>query len=85
MWLTEYGAPTGSGEGAVDEARQATLIRDGVVAARRWRWVGPLFVYSYRDSSEDPTDREANFGLVRRDFSPKPAWDAYRSAVVGAH
>lgn len=84
VWLTEYGAPTGSGEGAVDEARQATLIRDGVVAARRWQWVGPLFVYSYRDSSEDPTDREANFGLVRRDFSPKPAWDAYRSAVVGA-
>lgn len=76
IWLTEVGAPTGTSPDAVSEARQADIVTAAVTAAPSWAWTGPTFLYSIRDAGSDGGDREQNFGLLRRDFSPKPAWTA---------
>jgi hypothetical protein len=77
IWGTEYGAPTfGAG---ISEAAQAQLVAAAYREWSKWDWSGPLFWYSARDAGTDPNDREDHFGLVRRDFSPKAAFAAYRS------
>lgn len=82
VWLTEFGAPTGTDDGAVSPERQAEILADGFELARRWPWVGPLFVYSLRDSGSDPDDREQNFGVLTADREPKPAWDTLRAETA---
>lgn len=82
VWLTEYGAPTGSHERAVDEATQAALIGDAVACAAHWDWAPAIFVFTLRDSADEPDDDlEARFGLLRTDGSPKPAVAALRAAI----
>ena len=48
-----------------------------------YTWAGPLFWYSHRDLGATTDTRENFFGLLRNDFSPKPSYSAYRTAVVG--
>lgn len=75
IWITEFGAPTGTGEGAVSEATQARTIEIILSMARDTPWLGPAFVYSVRDGGIDVGDIEQNFGIIRNDFSEKPAYD----------
>ena len=81
LWLTELGAPTGDSSGAVDEQRQAEIVVEAVEHAARQPWAGPVFVYAIRDAGDDPEDREDNFGLLRRDFAPKAAFDRLRQLL----
>lgn len=74
IWITEFGAPTGAGIGSVDEATQARTVEIVLTMARDTAWLGPAFVYSVRDGGIDADDIEQNFGMLRRDFSPKPAY-----------
>ena len=84
IWMTEFGAPTGGDPDAqVTEAAQAALVTEAYAAARALPWAGPLFWYSYRDRGTAPDDRENFFGLVANDFTPKPAFDAYRLSAAG--
>lgn len=82
VWLTEFGAPTGTGEGAVDPARQALILQRGFAEARRLPFVGPVFVYALRDAGTDPGDREQNFGVLSAAGTPKPAWDVLRAETA---
>jgi hypothetical protein len=81
VWLTEFGAPTGSASGAVSLDAQVKVARAGLLGAQDWAWSGPIFWYAARDRGTDPADREANFGLVRMDFSPKPAYSAFTETI----
>jgi hypothetical protein len=78
VWITECGAPTGTARVAVTDAVQAETIRIVLRAARDVAWLGPAFVYSIRDSGTDTDDAEENFGVLRHDFSPKPAYAVVR-------
>lgn len=78
IWMTEFGAPTGNAPDAVTEQVQAQTIKTVLTRARETSWLGPAFVYSLRDMGTDPSDREQNFGLLRRDFSAKPSYSAIR-------
>ena len=73
IWGTEYGAPTGTSDQAVDPDEQATFLADALEQWERWEWTGPLLVYAWRDRGTDLHDREDNFGLVDHQFRPKPA------------
>lgn len=84
IWMTEYGAPTGTSTGAVSEARQVDFVREALVARAQSEWMGPLFWYSARDAGTNLADREQNFGLWRHDFSPKPAVSAFQLTVESA-
>jgi hypothetical protein len=81
VWATEFGAPTRGGPGAITEEQQATLVADSYRAFGSYSWAGPLFWYSFRDLGVSGTDREFFFGLVRNDFSPKPAYAAFQQAA----
>jgi hypothetical protein len=60
------------------------MIRKAYELWQGYGWAGPLFAYEGRDHGTDRSTRENFFGLVRHDFSPKPAYDAYRSAAEAA-
>lgn len=75
IWITEIGAPT-SGPRAVSLTAQASEVTQTVDNARKLKWVGAVFFYSYQDSSV-----VKGFGLLRSDGIPKPAWTALASAI----
>ncbi len=83
IWLTEMGAPTGTASGAVSEATQAEYVDRALAAWADRPWAGPILWYSLRDRSGDRSAREDNFGLLRHDFTAKPAYGAFVSAVGG--
>lgn len=74
IWLTEYGAPTGTSDRAVSEAEQSAQISEAITAATAWPWTGPIFLYSIRDERLAPGDFQANFGLFRHDGTAKQSW-----------
>lgn len=79
IWFTEFGAPTSATSPGVDEARQAEILVDGITALRHLPYAGPVFVFDYRDSLTGSPVPDYNYGLVRSDYSPKPALDAVRN------
>jgi hypothetical protein len=74
VWNTESGAPTDVGTGHVTDAVQAETIRQVLQAGLDNLWMGPQLIYTLRDPGTSTTDREDHFGIVRRDFTPKPAY-----------
>lgn len=83
IWITECGAPTGTSTVAVSDAVQAQTLQAILHMARQTPWLGPAFVYSLRDAGTDLNAPEDNFGIVGRDFTPKPAYAAVQG-ISGA-
>jgi GH35 family endo-1,4-beta-xylanase len=73
LWITEFGAPTGTGPYAVSEDDQAAALLQARDQVQRWDWAGPLIYYELVDGGTDTDDTEQNFGLLREDLSPKAA------------
>ena len=94
IWGTEAGAPTGANVGActpsnpgrsVTEATQAQYVADYF---KGWyqdfgSFTGPLIWFQIRDNGTDPHDCDDHLGLLRRDFSPKPAYRTFQRLVRG--
>jgi hypothetical protein len=76
VWITEFGAPTGTAAVAVSDQDQANTIMQARKLVKNWPWAGPLIIYELRDGGTDPAVNGENFGMVRRDFSLKPAGTA---------
>ncbi|MGB0970748.1 MAG: Ig-like domain-containing protein, partial [Mycobacterium sp.] len=74
VWLTEVGAPTGTSPFAVSDETQALSIALFVDFARTADYVGPVYLYSILDTGSNLADPEDNFGLIRQDFTTKPAF-----------
>ncbi|MDJ0395788.1 beta-xylosidase [Rhodococcus sp. G-MC3] len=83
IWLTEFGAPTGTAPNAVSEQGQSDTVGIIMDAVLGNSWIGPAFVYSTRDSGTNVADSEQNFGLLRRDFLPKLAYGRVRDFTAG--
>jgi len=83
IWGTEWGAPTNgpSGSGYVSESTQATQVTSAFKLWTSYSWTGPLFVYDFRDDGTSTSTRENFFGLLRYDWSQKPAWAAFKAAA----
>jgi len=43
--------------------------------------VRKVFLYNFRDVGTDPKNKEDMFGLLHRDFTPKPGYFAYRTFI----
>jgi hypothetical protein len=78
IWSTEWGAPTGATRDSVTEAAQAQLVTAALSQLKAWKWAGPSFFYTFRDHGADRANRGDNFGLVRHDWTEKPAYAAFR-------
>jgi polysaccharide biosynthesis protein PslG len=83
IWITEFGAPTGTGPHAVSEDDQAAALLQARDQVENWDWAGPLMYYELVDGGTDPSDPEQNFGVLREDLSPKPAAEALMDTVSG--
>ena len=73
IWGTEFGAPTGTNSQAVSESGQAAMVTTGWGQWVAWPFTGPLFWYGLRDAGSDPANVENNYGIQRKDGSPKLA------------
>ncbi len=76
VWITEFGAPTGTALGAISDEDQAVTILEARKLVEYWPWAGPLIYYELRDGGTNPAVAGENFGVVRRDFSLKAAGQA---------
>ena len=79
--ITENGWPTGPGR---TEAEQAKALAEMVEAAHAfageygitdYRW------FSLRDANTSSADFQQHYGLMRDDYSPKPAFDRYAELI----
>ena len=82
VWVTEFGIPS-SGPSAVSEAVQAIQLQAAYRLMNQYEgWSGPLFWYTPRDKGVNGADVDQNYGLIRRDFTPKPAFAAYQEVMT---
>lgn len=80
VWGTEFGVPTG-GRGDVNETLQAQSYRDAIEQINDKPWMATLFIYTYRDLSNDPSTVESFFGMIRFDGAKKPAYYELRDIL----
>jgi hypothetical protein len=80
LWLTEFGFTACRWCGSLTQ--QATLIADTTRAIPQFTFVRGATLYQLRDTATLPESWEDNFGLLRQDFTARPAYAAFRSAVA---
>lgn len=90
IWVTEFGWATVDGLGvgpaagygyAADnsEAEQAQFIVRAYQMGKSWGWVGPMFLWNLNFAPvSGRQDEKAAFGIVRHDWSQRPAYAALR-------
>ncbi|MBC7326590.1 cellulase family glycosylhydrolase [bacterium] len=76
IWITEVGWPTHD-KGVSEDVQARMLVRTYVIAIGS-KLVDKVFWYDYRDDGNNPSDPEQNFGIIRRDFTSKKAYNAYK-------
>ena len=87
IWLTELGWSTAKTTHGVTEAAQADYLTKALAKLTTYPYVGAAFWYNFRNiwwSPDDPASLNANYGLLRTDFSEKPAYAAFKAAAGGA-
>lgn len=75
VWITEMGWSTQL-RGGVGTREQATLLARSYVSALGSGVVENISWYDFKDDGDDPFYNEHNFGVLRRDLTPKPAYRA---------
>lgn len=81
IWITEFGAPTGTFATGVSAGTQAKSIAEGIDLARQYGFVGRFFVYTLLDSDTGSSDPEQNFGLLESSHTPKSAYRSLQQAA----
>ncbi len=76
LWVTELGWYTGSSKDSVTPDTQAAFAARMLISFRAAKINGGVFWYDFQDDGVNPNNREHNFGLIRKDYSPKPAFQA---------
>jgi GH35 family endo-1,4-beta-xylanase len=98
IWITEYGAPTDGpglqrqlnqlsfsyGRDFMSEDSQNQMAKTAAsLYSQNKNWLGGFFWYSLRDNGVSSNDPENFFGLLRNDWSRKPAFDSLRTVITG--
>ena len=79
--IEETGWPTGPGR---DEGRQRSILRQFVTTAHAYRGTYGITDFRWfglRDNNSAGPDFQSYYGLLRDDYSPKPAFGEYRRLV----
>jgi hypothetical protein len=83
VWATEFGWPTGQDPNwHVSEADQATNITNGFNDLAALPWVQAGVLYNLRDKGTDPNSMESNFGVIHRDYTAKPGYQALTDVLA---
>lgn len=86
IWLTEFGWSTNSEIlhplGGVTEAIQALYLERAFEIIAEVPYVEVAIVYNFRNNywADDADTWEDQLGLLRTDFSPKPAYEVFKAA-----
>jgi hypothetical protein len=93
IWFTEFGFNTstatvagGAWQAGVSELAQASMLTSAFQILQSVPYVGVVIVYNLRNNywgHDNPTSVEDNFGLLHTDFSPKPAYSAFKDIAHG--
>jgi hypothetical protein len=75
VWLTEVGWNTDD----VSESDQALYYHQLLWGVHERAWLEKVFPYEMKD---DPSPGVPPWGIIRADYSPKPAYDKYRDFIV---
>jgi hypothetical protein len=79
--IEETGYPTGPGR---SEAAQVAAVKGFVGAANAYRGtygISDFRWFGLRDNNSSGPNFQSYFGLLRSDYTPKPAWATYRGLV----
>ena len=76
LWLTEMGWPTGCDQSTYSEIQQAAYYARAYLTAAGSGMVRSIYGYNFIDDGFNVAERENNFGILRRDLTPKPAYRA---------
>jgi polysaccharide biosynthesis protein PslG len=89
IWATEFGTPSAPSTGCSDGCSELNQREALIEAFDRWggrhsfaTYLGPLFIYHYRDECSDTTSAECFFGIVDHDWVPKPAYTAVEGVLA---
>ncbi len=77
IWLTEFGAPTND----VTEAFQAQSVTKAFALWKQYGLATPIFIYEGRDGGTEPANSQHHYGMLRYDWSRKPAYDAFKAVA----
>jgi hypothetical protein len=77
VWITEIGWPSNPASAGLSEPSQAANIARTYLLSRRYdEATEAVFWYDFVDDGVDPNNKESNFGMLRADLTPKPAYVA---------
>ena len=86
MWLTEFGWSTANlapgyeyGRYNTEQDQATYLVRAYNLARTTYPWMGVMFVWNLNFGTLPdlpPTDEKPPFGILNRDFTPRPAYNA---------
>lgn len=84
IWVTEMGYSSTNADPShgVTEEQQGPYLRDLLKQWLKHSFVGPTFIYTLRDPGTDRTNWFDMMGLIRRDYSPKPAWGTVTDYIL---
>lgn len=74
LYLTEMAWPAHEGACGIDEELQAAYLARSYFLAKTLPNIRGYWWYDFRNDGTDKHEREHNFGLVRQDYSLKPAY-----------
>jgi hypothetical protein len=84
LWLTEFGWTTAHLPSRITEQQQAAYISHSFDLLAPLPYVRAAVLYTLRDDGSDPRSGLDNFGIVTRDFKPKPGYWALRAKLLGS-
>ncbi|SPB18015.1 hypothetical protein NOV72_05214 [Caballeronia novacaledonica] len=76
LYITEIGWPSSPTDAGLSERKQAAAAARTFLLSRRFDTMQTVIWYDFVDDGVNPGDKESNFGLLRLDLSPKPAYVA---------
>jgi hypothetical protein len=79
-WVTAFGWPVG----ANTEQQQAEYVEKAFGLLNTLPYVGGATLYQLRDMGTDPSNPEDNFGLLHQNFAARPAYTAFKNAMLAA-
>jgi hypothetical protein len=83
LWATEIGFPTGRSAKSVSDQTQAKYLLEALRVWQAAPYAGPAIIYSIRDFGTNLGNYDDNFGLVRYNGTPKPAYTAVKRELLG--
>lgn len=83
IWITETGWTTSGCNWSVSQANQARYVGEAYKRLHEeFPYVETLIIYNLRDNTSNPSIAGDNFGVVRHDYTPKPAYDSYAASSM---